>query len=140
MANVFEEITKKNVQFETPKGALNILQVWNLPLHSSYDGEMNLNDVYKCIMKKKKSLGDEADNLYCTSKTKRENAKLANMELAIEALKRIAEVREEELERATKEKAKAELKQRLLNLKAEKEDDKLKELSVKEIDEMLKDL
>lgn len=123
--NIFEYATKNKVRFPF-KGLISVEELWDLSL-------INLDSVYKSLNKLKKE-SDEESLLDVKS------VKDIELDVQIEIIKYIVEYK-------LKEKAARELaaenrkkKQRILEIKAQREDKALENLSDEELDKMLDEL
>ncbi len=122
---MFEKATRMKLRFETPKGQLDVEDLWNLPLTSNM-GKANLDDVARLLHKQLKS----GDNISFVEKDKKSDE---TIQLKFDIVKHIIDVRLTESEAAKNARLRAEQKQQLLALIAEKEGDTLKGLSLEEL-------
>ena len=129
--NVFAEITRKKVRFETPKGFLTIEDVWDLPL-TSVRG-LNLDDLAKSVNKKLKEATEES---FVKTKSKKANI----LELQMKAILYIIDVKLKERDKAKKRKQLKEEKELLLTLMKEKEIEELKNKNLDEIKKRIEEI
>jgi hypothetical protein len=125
MQNLFEYITRNKLRFASVRGELTIEQLWDVPLRSRDD--FNLNTLAKAANKALKDVSEE--NFVETTKT----AAHTRLEVAMEAVKYVIETKLAEEEAAKQRAAKKQEKEKLLAILAEKQDGKLSELSEKEL-------
>lgn len=124
-SNLFEYATREQLRFSSNRGMLSVEDLWELPL-TSRDG-CNLDSVAKATNNALKAMAEES------FVETRSNPAKAIEERKLEIVKHIIAVKLEE--NATKRTAAArkEQKDKLLNILAEKQEGKLRELSVEEI-------
>jgi hypothetical protein len=125
MQNIFEYTTKNKLRFASVRGELSVEQLWDVPLRSRDD--FNLNAVAKSVAKVLKYAAE--GNFVETSKT----AEHVRHEAAMEVIKHVINVKLTEEMAATARAAKKQEKEKLLSILAEKQDGKLSELSEKEL-------
>jgi hypothetical protein len=119
---MFEKATRLKLRFDF-KGTCTVEDLWDLPLEE-------LDTIFKKLMVEIKAK-DEESLLNIQS---RDTEKLS---LQIEIIKHIVKVRQEENQRALAEKDRADNKQKLMRLIAEKKEDNLRSLSVAKLEELL---
>jgi hypothetical protein len=123
--NYFEFATRNKLRFASIRGELTVEQLWDVPLRSNDD--FNLNIIAKTANKALKEISEES--FVETKKT----AKQTRLEMALETIKFIIDTKlEEEKAAETRSKNKQE-KEKLLKILAEKQEGKLSELSEKEL-------
>ena len=125
MNNIFEYATRTKLRFASIKGELTIEQLWDVPLRSRDD--FNLNAIAKAANKALKEVSEES--FVETTKT----ATHTRCEAAMEAVKYIIDVKLAEEEAAKTRAEKKQEKEKLLGILAEKQAGKLSELSEKEL-------
>ena len=129
MSNIFEYATRNQLRFASVRGELSVEQLWFVPLRSRDD--FNLNSIAKTASK---AFADAAEeNFVETTKT----AEHTRLETALEIVKHIIATKLAEEEAARSRTAKAQEKQKLLRILAEKQEGKLSELSEKELQEKI---
>ncbi len=125
---MFEKASRMKLRFETSKGVLNAEDLWNLPLTGR---GVCLNGIAKAVNQK---LKDDSEEDFVTQSTQPTSIN----KLRLDILKRIIEIRLKEQETAKKSKETKERNQQILSLIAEKKTEKLKSLSVEELEAQLK--
>lgn len=123
--NLFEIATRDNYQFPF-RGMINVIDLWTLSVQ-------NLDNVFKTLNAEAKKSEEES---LLSAKTK-ENEELSNK---IEIVKHIVGVKLAEQEAREDAKKKKEMKQRLLEIKAKREDAALENMSDADLDKMLAEL
>lgn len=125
MHNIFEYATRNVLRFASARGALSVEQLWDVPLRSRDD--FNLNTIAKTANKALKEISEES--FVETTKT----AEHTRREIAMEVVKYVIDTKLTE-ETAAKNRADKKLeKEKLLGILAEKQAGKLSELSEKEL-------
>ena len=132
MEKMFESATRLKVRFETIKGMITVEDLWDIPLTSRTTG-FSLDDIAKNLNKQVKESAEE-------SFVVKKSTKNETLELKFEIIKYIIKKRLEEREAVNNELAKATQKEKLLQLLSEKKDENLKNKSVEEIEQMIKEL
>lgn len=125
MSNLFEFATRTKLRFSSARGDLSVEQLWDVPLRSRDD--FNLNSVASTTSKALKEFSEE--NFVEMTKT----AKHARYETALEIIKYIIEVKLAEETAAQTRAERVVEKQKLLAILAEKQAGKLSELSEREL-------
>ena len=123
--NLFEIATRDNYQFPF-RGMINVIDLWTLSVQ-------NLDNVFKTLNAETKKSEEES---LLSAKTK-ENEELSNK---IEIVKHIVGVKLAEQAAREDAKKKKEMKQRLLEIKAKREDAALENMSDADLDKMLAEL
>ncbi len=123
--NIFEFATRNKLRFASSRGLLTVEQLWDVPLRSSDD--FNLNAVARLASKACKDVAE--DNFVETAKTPEH----ARLEATLEVVKYVIESKLGE-ETAAKKRAENKLqKDKLVQILAEKQDGKLAALPEKEL-------
>jgi hypothetical protein len=123
--NIFEYATRNKLRFASSRGELTVEQLWDVPLRSRDD--FNLNAIAKTANKAVKDISEES--FVETKKTPEHTRR----ESALEVVKYVIDVRLTE-EKATETRAaKKQEKEKLLNILAEKQAGKLSELTEREL-------
>ena len=123
--NIYEYATRNKIRFASVRGELTVEQLWDVPLRSGDD--FNLNAVAKAANNAVKKVNEES-----FVEVKR-TAQHERLETALEIVKHVIEVKLAD-EAAAKRRAENKLeKEKLLAILAEKQDGKLSELSEKEL-------
>lgn len=125
MQNIFEYASRSKLRFASIRGELSVEQLWDVPLRSRDD--FNLNSIAKAANKALKEISEES--FVETTKT----AAHTRCEAAMETVKYIIDVKLTEETAATTRAAKKQEKEKLLSILAEKQDGKLSELSEREL-------
>ncbi len=125
MQNIFEYATRNKLRFASVRGELSVEQLWDVPLRSRDD--FNLNAVAKAANKALKDVSEES--FVETSKTPEH----ARREMALEIVKYVIDVKLGEEDAAKTRAAKKQEKEKLLTILAEKQAGKLSELSEREL-------
>ena len=123
--NLFEIATRNNYQFPF-RGMINVIDLWDLPL-------TNLDSVFKTLNAEIKR--SEEESLLNTKST--EDEEISNK---IDIVKYIVNVKLAEKKAREDDKKNAEMRQRLLEIKAKREDAALENLSDEELDKALAEL
>ncbi len=124
--NLFEYATRNKLRFASVRGELTVEQLWDVPLRSKDD--FNLNAIAKAANKAAKAAGEEN---FVEASTRTPAA--AKAERVLELVKYVIETKlADEAAAETRAKNRAE-KARLLEILAEKQDGKLSNLSEAEL-------
>lgn len=123
--NLFEVATIENYLFPF-KGMINVIDLWNLSL-------TNLDSVFKTLNAEVKKSEEES---LLNAKTK-EDEELTNK---IEIIKYIVTKKLAEKEARENEKKNKEKRQRILEIKAKRQDEALENMSDEDLDKLLADL
>ena len=123
--NLFQYATRNKLRFQSTRGELTAEQLWDVPLRSRDD--FNLNGVAQAASKAWKAISEES--FVETAKT----VAHTRLEMALEVVKYVIETKLAE-EAVTKKRADNKIeREKLLEILAEKQDGKLSELSEKEL-------
>lgn len=125
MQNIFEYATRNKLRFASPRGELTTEQLWEIPLRSRDD--FNLNTIAKTANKALKDISEES--FVETKKT----AEQTRREMGLEVIKYIIDVKLAEEKAAETRATRKQEKEKLLQILAEKQAGKLSELSEKEL-------
>jgi hypothetical protein len=123
--NIFEYATRNKLRFSSIKGDLTVEQLWDVPLRSRDD--FNLNAIAKAANKALKEISEES--FVETTKT----AAHTRFEAVMEVVKYIIDVKLAEEAAATARADRKQEKEKLLSILAEKQAGKLSELTEKEL-------
>ena len=123
--NLFEIATRNNYQFPF-RGMINVIDLWDLPL-------TDLDSVFKTLNAEIKR--SEEESLLNTKST--EDEEISNK---IDIVKYIVSVKLAEKKAREDDKKNAEMRQRLLEIKAKREDAAFENLSDEELDKALAEL
>lgn len=127
VANIFEQATRQVLRFDSPIGQLTVEDLWTLPLSATRANKPNLDDIAVALNKQLKG----TEESFVSNKKKD-----AILQLKFDIVKRIITVRMEENEAKTAEVQKASKREKLDELIAKKQDEKLENLSVEELQAM----
>lgn len=127
--NIFEYATRNKLRFASIKGELTAEQLWDIPLRSNDD--FNLNTVAKTTNKALKDISEES--FVETKKT----AKQSRLEVALEVVKYVIETKLDEEKAAEARASNKKKKEALLTALAEKQAGKLSEMSEKELQKQI---
>ncbi len=130
MSNIFELATRKALRFGTERGPVTVEQLWQMPLQSK--NLFDLDNVAKSCNTKVKSFAEESFVTTASS-----NPAKAEAELALEVVKHIIAVKMAEAADAAQAAKKAETRQKILSVMAEKQDEALKGMSMDELKKQL---
>jgi len=130
--SMFEIATRTKLRFASTKGELSIEQLWEVPLRSKDD--FNLDVIARSANKALKALTEES-----FVETTRSPAQ-TKMELALDLIKYVIETKKDEEDTAKKRAANKIEKEKLLEILADKQAGKLSELSEKELQNRIKAL
>jgi hypothetical protein len=130
--NIFEQATRRAIRFESAKGDLSVEQLWDLPLQSR--NQFDLDTVAKTV---NRQLNDVTEESFVSV---RENPAKETLSLKLELVKHIISVKLQEAEEARNRANKASEKEKLLRLLDEKQNEALRALTPEEIQERLKAL
>ena len=130
--NIFEQATRRAIRFESTKGDLSVEQLWDLPLQSR--NQFDLDTVAKTVNRQLNAVTEES------FVSVRENPAKETLSLKLELVKHIISVKLQEAEEARNRANKASEKEKLLRLLDEKQNEALRALTPEEIQERLKAL
>ena len=123
--NIFEVATRHKYRFPY-KGSISVEDLWDLPLTA-------LDSIFKTLNAKAKQAQEES-LLETKNKEDEETA------IKIQIVRHIVGVKQAEAAAREKVKENREMKQRLLEIKASREDKRLESLSDEDLDKMISDL
>lgn len=129
---MFEKASRMKIRFASPQGMLNVEDLWDLPLTSEKSGRANLNDIAKELYKQ-----IDDGEISFVSKPTAENSRAR---LAFEIVKHVIDVRLAENEAKLNERRKAENKQKIAEIIAEREFEDLRSKPVEELKKMLEEM
>jgi len=130
--NIFEQATRRAIRFESAKGDLSVEQLWDLPLQSR--NQFDLDTIAKTVNRQLNAVTEES------FVSVRENPAKETLSLKLEIVKHIISVKLQEAEEARNRANKASEKEKLLRLLDEKQNEALRALTPEEIQERLKAL
>jgi hypothetical protein len=123
--NIFEYATRNKLRFASPRGELSLEQLWDVPLRSKDD--FNLNTLAQTANKALKDISEE--NFVETAKTPQHT----RLETALDVVKYVITVKVADEETAKLRAVKKIEKEKLLGILADKQAGKLSELTEKEL-------
>lgn len=130
MSNIFEAATRKALRFGTERGPVTVEQLWQMPLQAK--NLFDLDNVAKACNAKVKSFAEESFVTTASS-----NPAKTEAELALEVVKHVIAVKMAEAAYAAQAAKKAETRQKILSVMAEKQDEALKGMSMDELKKQL---
>lgn len=126
--NIFAEATRKKVRFSTGViGDISVEQLWDLPLNTSKDDKPDLDKVSQIVL-------DEQEGSKRKSLVNPRSEKNSLIDLKIEVLTYIIDVKTKEKELKELEIANKEKLEKLKAIREKKQDQSLEGLSLEEID------
>jgi len=126
---IFQKASRLKLKIETTRGPLNVEDLWDLPLTTTKPGPC-LDELYKTFNRQLKET--ETESLVVSSNKVNEL-----LQLKFDIVKEIIVTKLEENKAASEMKANKENTQKILGIISEKEDEKLKNLSVEELKALL---
>lgn len=129
---IFTYATRNKLRFASVRGELSVEQLWDVPLRSRDD--FNLNTIAKAANKALKEISEE--NFVETTKSTEHTRR----EMALEVVKYIIDAKLTEAEESAARAEKKQEKEKLLKILAEKQDGKLSALSEKELQKRIEAL
>lgn len=126
MMTLFETATRENYRFESEKGALVVSDLWQLPLVSKRGP--SLQAVAVAVHREIQKLGGET-----FVRTSDVDPRLETLMKKLDVVKRIIEVREDEVRLAKLQKSREQEKEKLLEVLEKKQQDALSELTQEEL-------
>ena len=123
--NIFEAATRQKYRFPY-RGSISVEDLWDLPLPA-------LDSIFKSLNAKAKQAQEES---LLKSKTKEDE----ETAIKIQIIRYIVGVKQTEAAAREKAKKNKEMKQRLLEIKATREDKRLEDLSDADLDKMISEL
>lgn len=123
--DIFEKAARIKLRFDTGRGLLFAEDLFDLPL-TSKTGRVNLDDIARGFHKKLRSNDD-------VSFVETESKSDETVQLSFDIVKHVIDVKLEENRLEREKTARAEKKQRILAIMADKEDESLKGRSLEEL-------
>lgn len=127
--NIFEQASRQKLRFPTNKGELTTEQLWDLPLQSK--SQFDLDTVAKSVSGELRGATEESFVATTVNPAKKE------LELKLEIVKHVIAVRIAENEAAHNAAARKAEREKLLGILADKQDEELKNLTPEQIKERL---
>jgi len=125
--NIFEQASRKQLRFTTPKGLMPTEMLWELPLQSKA-GNVSLDSIAIDVNRHLKSLGEES---FVSSDTN--SAARAENQLRLDILKHIIAVKQAEYKAAADAVARKAERDRLVGALARKQEAAVEKLSEEEL-------
>ena len=129
---MFEKATRLKLRFDTAAGLLSVEDLWDLPLTST-KGRANLDDIARGLNKQLKS-GDDVSFVVTDRKSDE------TIQLKFDLVKHVIDVRLVENQAVLLQKERAEKKQRIMSIIADKQDESLKSMSLDDLKKLMADL
>lgn len=128
--SLFEKASRLKIRFDVPNGVIDTEDLWTLPLKSTRPNQANLDDIARGLHQRIKNQEDISFV---------DDAKAADTEtqLKFDIVRHIIGVRKSEAQAAAEAKKSAELKQRILEIKAKRQDQALEGKTDEELDALL---
>lgn len=130
--NIFEQATEKKLRFPTDRGFLTVENLWDLPLQAR--DSFDLDTIAKGINRQIKEVAEESFVATTTNPAK------VMLELQLDVLKHIIAMKIAKADAAKSRAEKAALKERLIAVLANKQDQSLQGLSEEEITKRIAEL
>jgi hypothetical protein len=132
MEELFERATRQRLRFETARGELAVEDLWDLPLSSTNGKQVNLDAIAVALHLRLRSGAD-------VSFVNKEKKSDERTQLMFDVVKHIIDVRLDEVAAAEKEKERAEKRQRILGILADKDDEELRGMSKDDLRRLLEE-
>jgi hypothetical protein len=130
---LFEKATRTAVRFDSPKGALSVEDLWDLPLQTTRPNGASLDQIAIAL---DRQLKDSATVSFVDESTKSDEL----LQLKFDLAKYIIGVKKAENAAAAAAREKAATKQRILEIIAKKQDHALENASIEELEQKLASL
>lgn len=127
--NIFEKAARVELRFESSRGLLTTEQLWHLPLQSK--SLFDLDTIAKAANAKLKSFAEES----FVTPTETPGKEFA--ELSLEIVKYIIAVKMAEAAEAKQASKKSQVRQEILSVIAEKQQEALKSMTIEELNKQL---
>ena len=131
--NLFEYATRNKIRFESVAGFITVEDLWDLKLTNGRSN-MNLDSVAKSIARKLREMDEES----FVEKSVNTGKRL--LEIQLEIVKHIINVKITEAEEASKRLVRAQERKRLLIALDKKQEEKIDSMSEEDIEKRLKEL
>lgn len=129
--NIFEQASRKNLQFTTSRGSVATYELWDIPLTSTKG--FSLNDIAKAV---KRSIDQEGEEDFVAPKS----SGSTDNHLRLEILKHIIQVRQEENAKVVQQRENKEKKEKILAILEQKQNEELLNKSAEELTQLLNSL
>lgn len=130
---MFEKATRQQLRFNSKKGLLSVEDLWTLPLKTSSNNQVDLDEVAKAVHQELKTSEEIS---FVTPMT----AISTTAQLKMDIVKHIIAVKLAEKEAAEKAREVKEKKQKIMSIIAQKQDEALVNSSVEDLQKMLESL
>lgn len=130
---MFEKATRQQLRFNTKKGLLSVEDLWTLPLKTSFNAQVDLDEVAKTVHQELKT----SEEISFVAPVTASNT---TAQLKMDIVKHIIAIKLAEKEVAEKAKETKEKKQKILEAIARKQDEALVNSSVEDLQKMLESL
>lgn len=128
---MFEKASRLKLRFDTNRGGLCVEDLWDLPLTSTIAGKVNLDAIAVGLFKRLQNDGAPLSFVETETKTDEET------KLKFDIVRHIIEVKKTDNKAALDAKTKADQKQKILGILADKQDESLRGKSLDELQTML---
>jgi hypothetical protein len=126
---LFQKASRIKLRFDSPKGLLTVEDLWDLPLTSTIPVKPNIDEIAKGVIRQLKATEDES---FVAKETKDNDL----LQLQLEILKVVRDVKIAERDAATKARENAEKKQQILALIQQKKGEQLAGTSLEDLMKM----
>lgn len=130
---MYEFALRQKLRFDTPVGRITLEDLWDLPLTSTTNGA-SLDNIAVALHKQIENAG--ISFVVPSHKTKEREVNQAKFDI----VKHVIDVKMAEAKEASEAKDKKERKQKILAIMADKDDAKLRNMSMSKLEELLNDL
>ena len=127
---MFEKASRLQIRFETPQGKISYEDLWSLPMTSTRTNVANLDAIAVGLYNQLQQ-NNTKSFVVDTPKSNEE------LQLKFDIAKHVIDVRKEEGKAAAQAKANREMRQKLMSVKDQKQNDALFVKSMEEIDALL---
>ena len=128
---MFEQATRLKLRYDTPRGQISVEDLWDLPL--THEKSLNLDDIAKeLFIKLQSNVG--------LSFVKKETSINDIHQLKFDIVKRIIDIKMKELDDRKLAASNKQMKDKLLNIIAERKDEELKNKPIEELVAMVEKL
>lgn len=127
---MFEKASRLRLRFDTPKGQMSTEDLWRLPMKSSGHNQVSLDDIAKDLHQRIKN----QDDISFVDDVKQVDEET---QLKFDIVRHIIKVRKLEAQMAVEEHKKSEIRQRILAIKAKRQNEALEGKTDEELDALL---
>lgn len=129
--NIFEQASRKNLQFTTSRGNVATHELWEIPLTSTKG--FSLNDIAKAV---KRAIDQEGEEDFVAPRS----SGSTDNHLRLEILKHIIQVRQEENAKVVQQRENKEKKEKIATILEQKQNEELLNKSAEELMQILNSL